>query len=507
MFLEYAVQGVWAVPLGAFLMGSPHEGGLNMPAGHVAAIYATMAVGALVTPLVVGLLCDRLFAMQRVLAVLHFVGAALLATMLWWSVTAAEDLRSTFLVATDGISVVDHGDWIPLKTVLRFRELADRPSEWEGWNVWQRIQAYFGIGSFGYRQHQAIEAWRRRYDGVLQSSEQRLQEVRSRPAVVAAADRAFPPLFALMLAYACVYVPTINLANVVAFRNLPQPARQYGRYRAIGTFGWIAAGLFVGFAAPAVSPLPLLYAAIASAVLALICLTLPHTPPAGKPKSVADALGLPALRMLADRSFLVYLLTALLATALMPFHNAYTNKFLVDLHIEHPAAVQTLAQPTEILAALLIPWVWARLGTRWMLTLGLLASAGRFFMYATESPAEVIAFGLPLHGVGFALFYIAAALYVDREAPPDLRASAQGLATLVTLGVGGIVGNWFAGRVVEFHTAGGVVAWRPVWLVPAVGTMAAAVILAIAFGKDRGFQPGSPGMSRAAGSRPAVDGG
>jgi MFS family permease len=125
--------------------------------------------------------------------------------------------------------------------------------------------------------------------------------------------------------------------------------------------------------------------------------------------------------------------------------------------------------------------VLARFGTKWMLTLGLLASAARFFMYATESVPGMIALGLPLHGVGFAFFYIAAALYVDREAPTDLRASAQGLVTLLTLGLGGIAGNWFAGRVVAFHTAGGVVDWRPVWLVPALGTLAAAVIFATLF--------------------------
>ena len=82
--------------------------------------------------------------------------------------------------------------------------------------------------------------------------------------------------------------------------------------------------------------------------------------------------------------------------------------------------------------------------------------------------------GLPLHGVGFAFFYIAAALYVDREAPTDLRASAQGLVTLLTLGLGGIAGNWFAGQVVESYTVGGVVEWRAVWLVPALGTLSAA---------------------------------
>jgi nucleoside transporter len=326
-----------------------------------------------------------------------------------------------------------------------------------------------------------------------------LERVRKEPSVTAAADRAFAPLFGLMLAYACVYMPTIPLSNVVAFRNLPDPGRQYGPFRALGTVGWIAAGLLVGFAAPAVSPLCFLYAAVTSAVLGVLCFLLPRTPPvefaprdSRGAKWVADALGLRALKMLTDRSFLAYLLAALAATSLMPFHNSFANKFLVDLHVEHAAAVQTLAQPTEILGAILLPWVWARIGIKRMLCLGLLASAARFFMYATESKAVVIGVGFPLHGIGFALFYIAAALYVDRQAPPDLRASAQGLVTVVTLGFGGVVGNWFAGRVVEWNTVSGTVDWRAVFLVPAFGTLAAAGALAIFF-RER---VGSPSPSR-----------
>jgi nucleoside transporter len=486
MFLEYAVQGLWAVPLAAFLMGSPHEGGLNMRPGPVALIYATVAIGATVTPLLLGLLCDRLFAVQRVLAVLHLVGAGLLAAMFWSSLSSANDARTAFLDCSGDVFVQDSGDPISLRAVLKFREAYSNPAEWTAWDPWQKTQAYFGFGAFGRRNHESLRQMRANCDEVLNSSWHQIQAIRSDPSVLAAAERAFPPMFALMLAYACVYVPTITLSNVVAFRNLPDSARQYGRFRALGTLGWIAAGVFIGFAAPAVSPLCFLFAAIASGVLGALCFFLPHTPPVNlraKPggSRLADALGLPALRMLAERSFLVYVLTALVATALMPFHNIYTNKFLVDLHVDHPAAVQTLAQPTEILGALLIPWVWVRIGTKWMLTLGLLASAGRFFMYATESVPGVIALGLPLHGVGFAFFYIAAALYVDREAPTDLRASAQGLVTLLTLGLGGLAGNWFAGQVVEYHTAGGVVDWGPVWLVPALGTLIAALIFAAFF--------------------------
>jgi nucleoside transporter len=312
-----------------------------------------------------------------------------------------------------------------------------------------------------------------------------VQRVRSHPDILAVAEHAFPPLFFVMLAYACCYLPTITLSNALAFRNLPDPARQYGPVRALGTVGWVAAGLFIGFAAPAVSPLSFLYAAIFSAILAGLCLMQPHTPPAGKPKTLGDALGLPALRMLADRSFLVYVLTALVATFLMAFHNSFTNKFLVDLHVDHAAAVQTLAQPTEIAGAVAIPWLWARWGAKRMLFVGLMASAGRFALYASQSVPAILALGLPLHGVGFSLFYIAAALYVDRQAPTDLRASAQGLVTLVTLGAGGILGNWFAGRVVEIYTAGGAVDWTPVWLVPALGTLAAAMGFALFFREKR----------------------
>jgi nucleoside transporter len=497
MFLQYFVMGLWAVTLAAFLMGSPHEGGLNLTARHVGLIYGTMAIGATVAPLFVGLLADRLFATQRVLAALHLLGAGLLGAMVWWSASCVREVRSAFDEIAQGEDL-----HLPLGTTSLYWAIAEnhfhqaklyhntdeRQREWDHWLFRQRILWLFGIPcEIPAYLHVVIEPTPA--PGVLESKfaelESRvpaaIQRVRQHPAVTAAAERAFPPLFLLMLAYACVYLPTITLSNALTFRNLPDPARQYGPVRALGTVGWVAAGLFVGFAAPAVSPLPFLYAAIFSAILAVLCLMQPHTPPAGKPKTLGDALGLPALRMLADRSFLVYVLTALVATFLMPFHNSFTNKFLVDLHVDHAAAVQTLAQPTEIAGAVAIPWLWARWGAKRMLFVGLVASAGRFALYASQSVPGILALGLPLHGVGFSLFYIAAALYVDRQAPTDLRASAQGLVTLVTLGAGGILGNWFAGRVVESYTAGGSVDWTPVWLVPAVGTLAAAVAFGVLF--------------------------
>ncbi len=69
MFLQYFALGAWIVPLTRYLQTAPVEGGLGFAPSQVGYIYMTFAVGALVAPLVVGLLADRWFAVERVIAV------------------------------------------------------------------------------------------------------------------------------------------------------------------------------------------------------------------------------------------------------------------------------------------------------------------------------------------------------------------------------------------------------------------------------------------------------
>jgi len=78
MFGQYLILGAWAVPLASYLLEQPTTGGLGFTPGQTSWIYSTTAIAALLTPLIMGLLADRLFATQKLLGFLNILGAGLL---------------------------------------------------------------------------------------------------------------------------------------------------------------------------------------------------------------------------------------------------------------------------------------------------------------------------------------------------------------------------------------------------------------------------------------------
>ena len=73
MFLEYFIWGGWYVTFGTWLSAS-----LHLTGQQVGVAAGATAVGAIVAPFLVGLIADKFFSTQRVLAALHLAGAILL---------------------------------------------------------------------------------------------------------------------------------------------------------------------------------------------------------------------------------------------------------------------------------------------------------------------------------------------------------------------------------------------------------------------------------------------
>lgn len=84
VFLHYFVWSSWYVTMGNYATSK-----LGFLGGQVGLAYGSTAVGALVSPFIVGIIADRFFATQRLLGALHLVGAG----MLYWISTLQEFQR------------------------------------------------------------------------------------------------------------------------------------------------------------------------------------------------------------------------------------------------------------------------------------------------------------------------------------------------------------------------------------------------------------------------------
>ena len=76
MFLEFFIWGSWFVTLGTFL-------GRNLQANgtETAAVFSTQSFGAIIAPFIIGLIADKYFNAERILGILHLIGAVLMSQM------------------------------------------------------------------------------------------------------------------------------------------------------------------------------------------------------------------------------------------------------------------------------------------------------------------------------------------------------------------------------------------------------------------------------------------
>jgi len=86
-----------------------------------------------------------------------------------------------------------------------------------------------------------------------------------------------------------------------------------------------------------------------------------------------------------------------------------------------------------------------------------------------------------IYGMAFDFFNISGSLFVEKEAPSNIRASAQGLFMLMTNGIGAMIGGYGSGLVVDYFTKNGIRDWTSIWFTFAAYALVLGIIFPIVF--------------------------
>jgi len=291
----------------------------------------------------------------------------------------------------------------------------------------------------------------------------------------------------LMVLFFLCYMPTLPLTNSLSFSHMSDPERQFPGVRVLGTIGWIAAGLLVGYTGIANSAIPFQLGGGAAIAMAIFSLTLPHTPPPnpGGRADVRTILGLDALALLKQWPFLVFVVGSFLICIPLQFYYSFAESFLTDIGVKDVVAKMTYGQMSEIFFMLVMPFFFVRLGVKYMLLVGMAAWALRYWLFSIGNADDrmwMLYVGILLHGICYDFFFVTGYIYVDKKAPRTVRASAQGLIAFITWGVGGFIGSNLAGMTGKhFTTEGGGHDWAGFWATPAIASAVVLVLFALSF--------------------------
>ena len=383
MFLQFFIWGSWSVTLG--LVMSQHN--MSLLIGDA---FSAGPIASILSPFVLGMLVDRFFASQKVMAVMHLAGAAIL-----WFVPQA-------LVAQNGALLIG-----------------------------------------------------------------------------------------LLFGYTLCYMPTLALTNNIAFHSLSDKDKTFPVVRVFGTIGWIVAGIFIGVTGISDTTGIFTLAAIISVILALYSLTLPNTPaPAkGLPVKVRDLFCADAIALLKVRHFFVFSLCATLISVPLGTYYAYTASFLADAGVGDVSTAMSFGQMSEIFFMLVIPFLFRRLGVKYMLLIGMCAWFVRYAFFAlgiSEEGRFLLYLGILLHGVCYDFFFVVGFIYTDRIAGEKVKGQAQSMIVMFTYGIGMLLGSQISGALYNRLVAGQTVpqAWTTFWWIPAVAAAVIAVIFLFSFKYD-----------------------
>ena len=324
----------------------------------------------------------------------------------------------------------------------------------------------------------------------------------------------YAPLFTLYTISVAFFMPTIGLANSVAYTALGKAGldtvKHFPPIRVFGTVGFICSMLLTNFitidgVSMQKTYFQMLSSGIFSLVLAVYALTMPSCPVnKGASSSIMDALGLKAFALFKQKKMAIFFIFSMLLGVSLQITNSYGTTFISAYEqiaeyaqtwgARNATALISLSQISETLCILLIPSCLKRFGIKGVMMIAMLGWVLRFGFFGLGNPGSgvwLFVLSMIVYGVAFDFFNISGSLYVDKQTDPSVRSSAQGLFMLMTNGVGATVGTLGAGAVVnhyvfnpELSVTESMAGWHTSWYIFAAYALAVAVSFWLMFKDD-----------------------
>jgi len=316
----------------------------------------------------------------------------------------------------------------------------------------------------------------------------------------AAQAQDYATFYPIMLLISMFYMPTIALNNTISYAILERSkfdvVKAFPPIRVWGTVGFIAAMWIVDLMGWTVTQNQLLVSGGASLLLAIYAFTLPKIPPvkSDEKKTLVQALGLDAFVLFKQKKMFIFFMFAMLLGAALQVTNTFGTPFLQDFSlderfsgffaVEHPMMLMSISQMSEVLFILAIPFFLKRFGIKKVMLMSMFAWMLRFGLFGFGDPGPglwMLVLSMLIYGLAFDFFNISGSLFVETEADPKIRGSAQGLFMIMTNGFGAILGGFGSGYVVDFFTDVTEEDWQAIWLTFAAYALVVAVLFMILF--------------------------
>lgn len=127
MFMEFFIWGAWFVTMGTYLAST-----LKATDPQNALAYGTQSLGAIIAPFIIGLIADRFFSAQKILGVLHIMGAGLM-----YYISTRTDFASFYPILL--VYMILYMPTLALVNAVSFKQMANPEKEFSFIRVWGTI--------------------------------------------------------------------------------------------------------------------------------------------------------------------------------------------------------------------------------------------------------------------------------------------------------------------------------------------------------------------------------